>query len=99
MATKLASVEDIPEGKGIIVNTEHGKEVALFKVGGEIFALENLCPHMGGPLGEGELEGSCLTCPWHGWQFDVRSGVCDNMPGDDVLKIEVFVKDGNVYLK
>jgi nitrite reductase/ring-hydroxylating ferredoxin subunit len=54
---------------------------------------------MGGPLGEGELEGSCLTCPWHGWQFNVRTGACENMPGDDASKIEVFVRDGGVYLK
>ncbi len=99
MAVKIASVNEIPEGKGIVIQVESGKEMALFKINGEIFALDNLCPHMGGPLGEGELEGACLTCPWHGWQFDVRSGTCENMPGDDATKIEIVVKNDEVYLK
>jgi nitrite reductase (NADH) small subunit len=48
--------------------------VALFNVDGEFFALDGVCPHQGGPLGQGELSGCVVTCPWHGWQFDVRSG-------------------------
>jgi nitrite reductase/ring-hydroxylating ferredoxin subunit len=48
--------------------------VALFNVGGEFYALDGVCPHQGGPLGKGCLSGPILTCPWHGWQFDVRSG-------------------------
>ena len=49
-------------------------EVAVFNVNGEFFALENTCPHQGGPLADGWLEGALITCPWHGWCFDVRSG-------------------------
>ncbi|HEY4311374.1 MAG TPA: Rieske 2Fe-2S domain-containing protein [Pirellulales bacterium] len=48
--------------------------VALFNVDGEIFALDGVCPHQGGPLGKGCLTGTIVTCPWHGWQFDVRTG-------------------------
>jgi nitrite reductase/ring-hydroxylating ferredoxin subunit len=48
--------------------------VALFHVGAEFFALDGVCPHQGGPLGKGQLCGHTLTCPWHGWQFDVRTG-------------------------
>lgn len=48
--------------------------VALFNVDGTIYALDGVCPHQGGPLGQGDLEGCVVTCPWHGWQFDVRSG-------------------------
>ncbi|REJ69038.1 MAG: non-heme iron oxygenase ferredoxin subunit [Planctomycetota bacterium] len=48
--------------------------VALFNVDGEFFALDGVCPHQGGPLGKGELSGCLVTCPWHGWQFDVRTG-------------------------
>jgi len=48
--------------------------VALFNVDGEIFALDGVCPHQGGPLGQGQLSGCVVTCPWHGWQFDVRNG-------------------------
>ena len=51
-----------------------GRVVALFHADGEFYALDGVCPHQGGPLGEGQLQGCVVTCPWHGWQFDVRTG-------------------------
>jgi nitrite reductase/ring-hydroxylating ferredoxin subunit len=48
--------------------------VALFNVGGTFYALDGICPHQGGPLGQGELTGCIVTCPWHGFQFDVTTG-------------------------
>lgn len=48
--------------------------VALFNVDGKFHALDGICPHQGGPLGQGEMCGTTVTCPWHGWQFDVTSG-------------------------
>lgn len=48
--------------------------VALFNVEGTIHALDGICPHQGGPLGKGNLQGCIITCPWHGWQFDVSTG-------------------------
>lgn len=94
----LAKVDDIPEGKGIVVLLPEGKEVALFKVKGQIYALNNECPHKGAPLGEGELEGCMVSCPWHGWLFDVRNGACENMPGEDAESIAISVKNGDVFL-
>lgn len=99
MARKIARCADIPEGKSVIAALEDGREIAVFNIGGEFFALENRCPHMEGPLGEGELEGCMVTCPWHGWQFDVKTGACQNMPGDDAKKIRVSVQDGFVCLE
>ena len=66
--------------------------VALFNVAGEFYALDGVCPHQGGPLGKGQLNQCLLSCPWHGWQFDVRSGqnqvnVTINQPTFDV-KVE-----------
>jgi nitrite reductase/ring-hydroxylating ferredoxin subunit len=49
-------------------------EVAVFNVAGQLFALENSCPHQGGPLADGWLEGPLVTCPWHGWCFNVTNG-------------------------
>lgn len=99
---KIAHVKDVPEGKAIIVYAQEGLEIALFKVNGEIFALENACPHMGGPLGEGEicLEDAkiCVTCPWHGWQFDLSSGACQNVPYERAKKIYIVVENGEIYL-
>lgn len=52
-----------------------GRIVALFRVGeDQVFALDGICPHQGGPLGKGRLQDCIITCPWHGWQFDVRTG-------------------------
>lgn len=53
-----------------------GKAIAVANVGGEYFACTNSCPHADGPLGEGSLEGSVLSCPYHGWQFDLSDGSC-----------------------
>jgi nitrite reductase/ring-hydroxylating ferredoxin subunit len=50
-------------------------DVALFRLNEEIFAYENACPHQGGPIGEGIVEAGTVTCPWHAWCFDVRSGM------------------------
>lgn len=99
---KLANLKDLREGKGLIVAGPDGKEIALFLIGEKVFAIHNVCPHMGGPLGEGDLsveEGRCVvTCPWHGWEFEVCSGDCINTPGENAEKIEVVVKDGDIYL-
>lgn len=98
MSRKLARCEDIPPGKKMIANLEDGREIAIFNCDGEFYALDNVCPHMGGPLGEGEMEGCMVVCPWHGWQFNIKDGTCQNMPGDDAKKIKIHVKDGFVCL-
>jgi nitrite reductase/ring-hydroxylating ferredoxin subunit len=51
-----------------------GKALAVAHVGGEFYAVNNTCVHRGGPLGQGALDGKLVTCPWHGWQFDVTNG-------------------------
>lgn len=98
MPIKLAHVNDIPEGKSIIVNGPNGLEIALFNVDGRIYALNNLCPHMGGPLGEGCLNHYMISCPWHGWEFDVRDGRCENMPSDNARSIPIYIENDYVYL-
>lgn len=70
---KLATLEQIPLGEAFEVEYE-GRIYALFNVGGTIHAIDGVCPHQGGPLADGVLEGTCVSCPWHGWQFDVTTG-------------------------
>jgi nitrite reductase (NADH) small subunit len=73
MWRRIASVNDLAPGQCCeIVIDDH--VIALFNVAGEFFALDGICPHQGGPLGKGTLQGCVVTCPWHGWQFDVRTG-------------------------
>ena len=70
---RVAGLEDVPAGTGREYAVS-GRIVALYNVAGEFHALDGVCPHAGGPLGEGVLQGNIVTCPWHGWQFDVVSG-------------------------
>ena len=72
-----------------------GKAVALANVGGTIYAINNSCLHRGGPLGQGLLEGKALTCPWHGWQYDVTNGKVVQNPaaGVDCYTTEVRGED------
>jgi nitrite reductase/ring-hydroxylating ferredoxin subunit len=69
----VAKLTDIQPGGSLIVEAE-GISVALFNLHGRIYALENTCPHAGGPLGEGSLEDDVVVCPWHRWRYSIRSG-------------------------
>jgi nitrite reductase (NADH) small subunit len=70
---KMATLDELPPGSAREVEYE-GRIYALFNVDGVVWAIDGICPHQGGPLAEGALEGTTVTCPWHGWQFDVRTG-------------------------
>jgi nitrite reductase (NADH) small subunit len=72
-------ISEIPPGSSKVLEVDE-RQIAIFNVEGKIYALNNVCPHAGGPLGEGELEGKIVTCPWHAWQFDVTSGDCVTVP-------------------
>lgn len=73
-----------------------GKAIAVTNVEGTFYACSNTCPHAEGPLGEGSLEGHVLTCPYHGWQFDVRDGSCLTMDDTGVETYEVRIVDDAV---
>jgi nitrite reductase/ring-hydroxylating ferredoxin subunit len=94
---RVARVSELSPGTGKVVGTD-GRSVALFNVDGVFYAIDNTCTHRGGPLGEGALIGEIVTCPWHGAQFNVRTGAVTSRPapsgvrsypvkveGDDVL--------------
>jgi nitrite reductase (NADH) small subunit len=68
-----------------------GKAIALCQVDGAWYATSNTCPHAEGPLGEGSLDGHILTCPYHGWKFDIRDGGCLTSPDDKVATYDVKV--------
>jgi len=72
---KVATLQELPPGTAKAV--EIGSQaIALHNVDGAVFATANTCPHRGGPLGEGDLDAGVITCPWHGFQYDVKSGKC-----------------------
>ena len=102
MATKmkwhkvLDNVEDLPEGRVMSANAEH-QVVCLTHFEGKFSALDNKCPHQGGPLGEGSIENGLLRCPWHGWDYHPCTGLA---PGydDGVGTFLTKVEDGAVYV-
>ncbi len=91
---RAAKKDEIPDGS-IREFQVNGTTIALANVGGQFFALNNTCLHRGGPLGQGELEDSVVTCPWHGWQYDVTSGKVAQNPtvGVETYKVEVRGED------
>lgn len=76
-----------------------GRDVMLYRRGDEIFAIGNTCPHQGGSLCDGWVEGDIVTCPLHGWEFDLRSGACMTVPGERVARYTVGVEEGGVWLE
>lgn len=94
---KVASVASVEPGACVAVET-NGRQIALFNVAGAIYALDNTCLHRGGPLGEGDLEGSIVTCPWHGWQYDVRTGEKCGDPSKRVERFEVKLEGGEIFV-
>ncbi|AFS54586.1 MULTISPECIES: Rieske (2Fe-2S) protein [Leptospirillum] len=87
----------IPEKGGVSVEVG-SRAVAIFKVDGKIRAIDNTCPHRGGPLAEGPLEGSVVRCPLHMWAFDVTTGVSSNRPGVQVGCYEVVEEGGRHFI-
>lgn len=98
MKARIASVADVPVGEGRVVEVGE-RLVALFNVEGTFYALDNTCPHRGGPLGEGDLDGPVVTCPWHAWRWDVRSGVNVNNPAVKVASLPVTVEGRDVFVE
>ncbi|MAG91116.1 non-heme iron oxygenase ferredoxin subunit [Candidatus Woesearchaeota archaeon] len=94
---KVANKNDLKPGENKVVNV-NGTDVGLFNVDGEFVAINNACPHKGGPLGEGMLEGDVVTCPWHGWQFNVKTGVSPVMPTAKVSCYQVKVEGDDVLV-
>lgn len=94
---KAASSSDLKPGENKVVNV-NGTEVGLFNVNGEFFAISNTCLHRGGPLGEGFLEEDVVTCPWHGWRFNVKTGENIMMPNAKVAKYAVKVEGNDVMV-
>ena len=94
---RVADVSELPPGTGKEVMAGD-QVVALFNVEGAIHALDGICPHAGGPLAEGTLRGTIITCPWHGWQFDVTDGRNCLNPKICHTRFKVRVEGTDVYV-
>lgn len=96
MWVQAARMDEVLPGTARTVSV-FGKNYALFEVDGTLHATENTCPHAGGALGEGDLDGHTITCPFHAFQYDVRTGECLGGQTDAVKTVRVKV-DGELIL-
>ena len=92
---KVAETEQIPAGTGKVIDVD-GNQIAIWNLSGNYFAFQNVCPHRGGPVGEGELEGNVITCPWHGWQFDVTTCQSTFNPAAKLTRYDVQVEGNDI---
>ncbi len=83
---KVATMEELEEGVRKLVETE-SKRIALFKVDGKFYAVDEVCPHRGGPLSEGDIEDCEVVCPWHGWRFNLETGIS---PVNTSVKVDTY---------
>jgi len=94
----VARVEQVPPGSVRTVRAGD-EEIALAHCNGGFYAVQPHCLHLGGPLGEGRVEGCVLTCPWHGWQYDVRTGQNEFDLAIQLRTYDVQVDDGEVRVR
>ena len=94
---RAAKVAEVPPGT-IREFQVDGKTIALTNVSGKFYAINNTCLHRGGPLGQGVLEGKVVTCPWHGWEYDVTSGKVAQNPAVGVDSYGVEVRGEDIFV-
>lgn len=95
--TRAALVSEIPAGSIREIQVS-GKAVALANVQGKFYAINSVCLHRGGPIGQGELHGTVVTCPWHGWDYDVTSGKVVQNPSMAVPCYATEVRGDEVFI-
>jgi nitrite reductase (NADH) small subunit len=95
---RVGRIEDFSSGLGKRVTVE-GRHIALFRLGDEFFALDNMCLHRGGPLCEGPIGNGIVTCPWHGWSYEIRTGTMVQDPRVGVSKHDVHIDGDEVSVR
>lgn len=98
MRCKVARLADLPDGHGWLVEVE-GREIALFRRGDRVHALDNNCPHRGASLAHGDVHKGMVYCPLHAWGFDVATGDCPEFPESRVETVRVYVQGGDVEVE
>jgi nitrite reductase (NADH) small subunit len=94
---RVAKATDVAPGQIREIQVQ-GTTIAVANVGGQFHAINNTCLHRGGPLGQGSLQGNVVTCPWHGWTFDVTSGRVTYNQAGGVACYPVELRGEDVYV-
>lgn len=95
---KIASVDDVPEGSAIMTEVS-GVMIAVFNINGEIYAIENTCPHRGSSLADGFIDGKTVTCSNHDWKFDLETGQGIMPPSQGIKTYPVDIRDNDIYVE
>jgi 3-phenylpropionate/trans-cinnamate dioxygenase ferredoxin component len=95
---QIAPLADVPNGERLFVEIDE-KKIVIFNIGGNIYAIGDVCSHDGGPLGDGEVEGMDVICPRHGARFDIKTGQALLLPAvEDIPAYPVRIKDGMIEI-
>ncbi|NQV24800.1 MAG: Rieske 2Fe-2S domain-containing protein [Rhodopirellula sp.] len=95
---RVAALSELPTGTGLEV-TVGGRVIAIFRTDDGVRAIDGICAHAGGPLGKGTISGGVVTCPWHGWQYDVNTGTHCLTPAICQQPFEVTIEDDDVFVE
>lgn len=95
---EIAATGDVPVGRAKAVSIA-GKTIALYHIASGFYATDNVCPHRGGPLAEGDLIGNEIICPWHLWGFDVTSGLCPGNSEISVVRHELRIEGDRIFVR
>lgn len=94
---RIGQAADVPAGTGRVMEAG-GRTLAVFNVDGAFYAIDNECSHRGGPLGDGDLDGPIVLCPWHAWRWDVTTGANVNNPAVKVACYRITERDGSLFV-
>jgi nitrite reductase (NADH) small subunit len=97
--TKLTTESDLPANDEAKEFPCGAKTICVANVNGSYSAMDNVCPHRGGPLGQGMIEGGKVVCPWHGWAWDTKTGEAEQ---DSNMKVSIYqlrVESGDVLIE
>ena len=94
---RVLKKSDLKPGTGKTIEID-GTKIAVFNVGNDFYAIDDTCVHRGGPLGEGALHGKEVSCPWHGWEFDVTTGKAFHAPEIKVRTYPVKVENNDILI-
>jgi nitrite reductase (NADH) small subunit len=96
---RLAALSDLPATDEAKEFPCGDKTICIANVSGSYSAMDNVCPHRGGPLGQGMIEGSKVVCPWHGWAWDAKTGAADQDPNMKVAMYPLKIENGDVLVE
>jgi nitrite reductase (NADH) small subunit len=96
--TKLTTQSELPGNDEAKEFPCGEKTICVANVNGTITAMDNVCLHRGGPLGQGVIEGSKIICPWHGWTFDTKTGEAVHNPNAKVAVYPIKIENGDVMI-